>query len=170
MTHRHPRSSVGSMFKLVDITQQQVARIRQSSTDPRSVAADHVPFDRKLPALSTQGGRERRDRRELPGSCRRPLAAIRRIYEFVGVPYTNESAAAAAAWHRDNPRHSEGKFEYDLADYFTSEADIDTAFLRLPQSIRPRTLQLMIRRIDMSKVTQMKSGPLRQGVCSLASR
>jgi hypothetical protein len=128
MTHRHPRSSVGSMFKLVDITQQQVAR---------SVNRELIR-DQWLRIMSYSIGNFMRFRQkagtdavldvsfqDLVGD---PLPAIRRIYEFARVPYTKETEAAAVAWHRDNPQHSEGKFEYDLADYFTSDAHIEKAF------------------------------------------
>jgi hypothetical protein len=128
MTHRHPRSSVGSMFKLVDISQQQVAR----SID-RTVIRDQWL---RIMSLSIARFMEFRAKagedavvdvrfRDLVGD---PLPAIRRIYEFAGAPYTAETEAAAAAWHRDNPQHSEGKFEYDLADYSASDADIEAAF------------------------------------------
>jgi hypothetical protein len=128
MTHRHPRSSVGSMFKLVDISQQQVAR----STD-RTVIRDQWL---RIMSLSIARFMEFRARagkdaafdvrfRDLVGD---PLPAIRGIYDFAGAPYTAETERAAADWHRDNPQHSEGKFEYDLADYAATDADIEAAF------------------------------------------
>jgi hypothetical protein len=128
MTHRHPRSSVGSMFKLVDISQQQVAK----AVD-RTVIRDQWLRIMSLSIANFMRFRAKEGPdaimdvsfRELVGD---PLPAIRRIYDFAGMPYTPETEAAAAAWHRDNPRHSEGKFEYDLADYSASDADIEAAF------------------------------------------
>jgi hypothetical protein len=127
MTHRHPRSSVGSMFKLVDISQQQVAKavdrtvIRDQWLRIMSLSiANFMRFRAKEGAAIIDVSF-----RELVGD---PLPAIRRIYDFAGMPYTAEAEAAAAAWHRDNPQHSEGKFEYDLADYSCTEADIEAAF------------------------------------------
>jgi hypothetical protein len=128
MTHRHPRSSVGSMFKLVDITQQQVARsvnralIRDQWLRIMSYSIGNFMRLRQKAGVNAVIDVSFQD---LVGD---PLPAIRRIYESVDMPYTKETEAAAAAWDRDNPRHSEGKFEYDLADYFTSEADIENAF------------------------------------------
>lgn len=127
MTHRHPRSSVGSMCKLVEITQQTVAK-----------SIDRALIGRTwLRIMSTSIGNFMRVRathgeaiidvsfRDLVGD---PLPAIRRIYDFAGMAYTKESEEAAARWHEENPQHSEGKFEYDLADYGIDEADIEAAF------------------------------------------
>ena len=128
MTHRHPKSSVGSMFKLVEISQERSAR----SVDR------HLIRDLWLRNLSTAIGRFMAFRekhgdaafvnvsfRDFVGD---PLPAVKQIYAYAGMPYTPEAEAAAAAWHRDNPRFSEGSFDYDLADYGCSEADIERAF------------------------------------------
>jgi hypothetical protein len=128
MTHRHPRSSVGSMFKLVDITQQQVARsvnrplIRDQWLQIMSYSVGNFMRFRQKVGMKSVIDVSFRD---LVGD---PLPAIRRIYEFAQVPYTKETESAALAWHRDNPQHSEGKFEYDLADYSATDADIESAF------------------------------------------
>jgi hypothetical protein len=128
MTHRHPCSSVGSMFKLVDITQQQVARsIDRARIRDQWLRIMSYSIENFMRFRQKSGEKAVIDVsfRDLVGD---PLPAIQRVYEFADVPYTKEARAAAAAWHRDNPRHSEGKFEYDLADYFASEADIENAF------------------------------------------
>ena len=57
-----------------------------------------------------------------------PLPAVKQIYDFSGMPYTSETEAAIEAWHRDNPRFSEGKFDYDLSDYGSSDEEIEKAF------------------------------------------
>jgi hypothetical protein len=130
MTHRHPKSSVGSMFKLVELTQAPLAK---SIDYPRIrdiwLRIMSVSIERFMQLRERVGSESILDVRfrDLVGD---PLPAIRRIYEFAGAPYTAETEAAAAAWHDGNPQHSEGKFEYNLADYSATEADIDRAFAR----------------------------------------
>lgn len=57
-----------------------------------------------------------------------PLPAVRQIYDFAGARYTAETAAAVGEWHRQHPRHSEGKFEYRLEDFGLTEAEVARAF------------------------------------------
>jgi hypothetical protein len=128
MTHRHPRSSVGSMCKLVEITQQQVAksvdRTIIGQTWLRIMSVSIGNFMR----LHEHGGANaviNVSFRDLVGD---PLPAIRRIYDFAGMACTSQTEAAAARWHADNPQHSEGKFEYELADYGITDADLEAAF------------------------------------------
>lgn len=128
MTHRHPRSSVGSMMKLVDISQQQVNKsidptvIRDTWLRIMSYSIDNFVRLRAKEGVDAVIDVSFRD---LVGD---PLPAIKRIYDFAGAAYTRETEESAAAWHRNNPQHSEGKFEYDLADYATTEADIESRF------------------------------------------
>jgi hypothetical protein len=128
MTHRHPKSSVGSMFKLAELSQEPVAR----SIDRPRIRDNWL----RIMSRSIENFMRLRERlgseafidvsfRDLVGD---PLPAIRRIYEFAGAPYTHETEEAAAAWHRDNPQHSEGKFEYDLADFSMTDEDVERVF------------------------------------------
>lgn len=128
MTHRHPKFSVGSMFKLTEVCQEHAAR---------SLDRDKIR-DLWLRNLSTAIGRFM-DFRERHGEdafvdvafhdfVGDPLPAVKQIYAYAGVPYTPVGEAAAAAWHRDNPRFSEGKLDYDLADFGCDEAEVETAF------------------------------------------
>jgi hypothetical protein len=57
-----------------------------------------------------------------------PLPVTRAVYAAAGMPHTRETEETVAAWHRANPRHSEGRFDYDLADYGLTDADIEQAF------------------------------------------
>jgi hypothetical protein len=128
MTHRHPRSSVGSMCKLVEITQQQVAKSVDRKVIGRTWLRIMSVSIGNFMRLHERGGVNaviNVSFRDLVGD---PLPAIRRIYDFAGMAYTSETEEAAARWHADNPQHSEGKFEYDLADYGICEADIEAAF------------------------------------------
>jgi hypothetical protein len=128
MTHRHPRSSVGSMFKLVEIAQQEYA-VTVDRDQIRRVWLRNL----SLAISRFMEFRAQADRdviidvsfRDFVGD---PLPTMKRIYDFAGVRFTQQTDSAARAWERDNPRHSEGKFEYDLADFGATEADIDSAF------------------------------------------
>lgn len=128
MTHRHPKFSVGSMFKLAEISQEPVAK-----TIDRTGIRDNWL---RIMTLSIENFMRLRERvgakaiidvsfRDLVGD---PLPAIRRIYEFAGVPYTAATEEAAAAWHRDNPQHSEGKFVYQLSDFGMTDEDVEREF------------------------------------------
>jgi hypothetical protein len=57
-----------------------------------------------------------------------PMPVTREVYRFAGLEHTPETEAAVMAWHREHPQHQEGKFEYNLADYGLTPADIDAAF------------------------------------------
>jgi hypothetical protein len=128
MTHRNPRSSVGSMCKLVEITQQQVARSVDRSVIGRTwlrIMSVSIGNFMRLHERDEANAVISVSFRDLVGY---PLPAIQRIYAFAGMPFTRETEEAAARWHAENPRHSEGRFEYDLADYGITDADIEDAF------------------------------------------
>lgn len=54
--------------------------------------------------------------------------AVRRIYEFVQAPFTPATEAVIDAWERENPRHKEGAYSYQLSDYGLTDAKINEAF------------------------------------------
>jgi hypothetical protein len=128
MTHRHPRSSVGSMFKLVELAQRNSAnfvdrhRIRELWLRNLSLAIsrfldfrDRAKRDLFIDVSFAQLVQE-------------PLATINRIYSHAAVPMIGEAELRIRAWHAAHPRYSEGKFEYDLSDYGLSEGDLDREF------------------------------------------
>ncbi len=128
MTHRHPRSSVGSMCKLVEITQAQVAKSIDRSVIGQTwlrIMSSSIGNYMRLHASDSASSVIDVSYHDLTGD---PLPAIQRIYEFSGMPFTSETEEAVARWHAENPQHSEGKFEYDLADYGLADADIADAF------------------------------------------
>lgn len=128
MTHRHPKASVGSMFKLTEVSQTKHA----ASVD-REKIRDLWLRNLSLAIERFMDFRERRPDvpfvdvafREFVGD---PLPAVRKIYDFAGMSYTADTERAVAEWHRAHPQHSEGKFEYKLEDYGANEADIERAF------------------------------------------
>lgn len=128
MTHRHPRSSVGSMFRLVELAQQNSAKV---------VNRDRIRvfWLRNLSlAISRFMSFRETTRSDLfldvgfSQIVDDPLSTIERIYAHAGMPFTAEAKARAREWHVGNPRFSEGKFEYDLADYGATDAEIERAF------------------------------------------
>lgn len=128
MTHRHPRSSVGSMCKLVEITQQQVARSVDRAVIGRTwlrIMSNSIGNFVRLCDSEHAGAVIDVSFRDLVGD---PLPAIRRIYDFAAMAFTGETEMAVARWHAENPQHSEGKFEYELEDYGIAEPDIEAAF------------------------------------------
>lgn len=128
MTHRHPRSSVGSMCKLVEITQAQVAKSVDRNVIGRTWLRIMSSSIGNFMRLYRREGADAAINVSFHDLVGDPLPAIQRIYAFAGAPYTNETEEAAARWHAENPQHSEGKFEYELADYGISDADIEAAF------------------------------------------
>ena len=116
------------MCKLVEITQQQVALSIDREVIGRTwlrIMSSSIGNYMRL--YRREGATAAIDVsfRDLTGD---PLPAIRHIYDFAGMSCTSGTEAAAARWHAENPRHSEGVFEYDLADYGIGDADIEAAF------------------------------------------
>jgi hypothetical protein len=133
MTHRHPKHSVGSMLKLAELSQEPVAKaVNRPLIRDNWLRIMTVSIERFMQLRRRAGAEAIVDVsfRELLGD---PLPAIQRVYAFAGAPYTAETEAAAAAWHRDNPQHSEGKLEYRLSDYSLNEDDIERAFAQYIQ-------------------------------------
>jgi hypothetical protein len=55
---------------------------------------------------------------------RDPVAAIRGIYEFAALPFTEKSEAGMRAWLEENPADKFGRHSYSLADYGLTEARV----------------------------------------------
>jgi hypothetical protein len=128
MTHRHPRSSVGSMIKLGEMQQEQAAR----SVNRAGVRDSWF----RIMTLSIQRFMEFREHAakqavidvRFSDLVDAPLPVTRAVYAATGMPHTRETEEAVDAWHRANPRHSEGRFDYNLADYGLTDDDIERAF------------------------------------------
>ena len=128
MTHRHPRSSVGSMLKLVELAQRQFARtvdrerIRDVWLRNLSLAIE------RFMDFRARHGDDRFVHVGFRDFVSDPLPAIERIYAFADAPVTAETRAAAARWHDENPRHADGRFDYDLAEFGLTDMMIDQVF------------------------------------------
>ena len=128
MTHRHPRLSVGSKLKLVELAQRQFARkvdrdrIRDVWLRNLSLAIE------RFMDFRARHGDERFVHVAFRDFVTDPLPAIERIYAFAGALVTAETRAAVAHWHDENPRHADGRFDYDLAEFGLTDDMIDHVF------------------------------------------
>jgi hypothetical protein len=50
--------------------------------------------------------------------------AVRRIYEHIGVSFSQAVAEGIDRWEREHPQHVAGSWAYQLDDFHLSEADI----------------------------------------------
>ena len=57
-----------------------------------------------------------------------PLTAVERIYAAAGAEFTDETVRLVQAWDAEHPQGEGGVFEYDLADYGLTDADIEREF------------------------------------------
>jgi Sulfotransferase family len=128
MTHRHPLTSVASMFKLVELGTERHAR----SVDRGKIRDMWL----HILTLNMQRFLECRDQvttaqwidvpyPELSGQSH---DSVRRIYESIGVSVTEETLEVMDDWERANPPHKQGEFVYQLEDYGLTEADVEREF------------------------------------------
>ncbi|MGE0387047.1 MAG: sulfotransferase [Gammaproteobacteria bacterium] len=128
MTYRHPKASVGSMLKLVEVAQQN-----NSTVVDRDLVRDQWL---RILSLSIRRFLEFRDahpaHRIVDVRYRDVLAdslgVVERIYAVAGARVTDDTRAAVAKWEVDNPQHKEGAFSYRLEDYGLTDADIEREF------------------------------------------
>jgi hypothetical protein len=57
-----------------------------------------------------------------------PAVVTRRIYAFLGVPFTGEVERSVLHWVGDNPRHRYGRHRYRLQDFGLSEPELAERF------------------------------------------
>jgi hypothetical protein len=129
MTHRHPRSSVASMLRIVELNQRTVMK----TLDMDLVASSWL----RILSLGLERFLIFRDQCgddvpivDIPYSdvVRDSHGVLRKIYAESNMPFTAETVASIEAWERDNPRNKDGKHTYDLSAYGLSEEDIEAAF------------------------------------------
>jgi hypothetical protein len=127
MTHRHPLTSVASMFKLVELGTQNNAR----SVDRGKIR----DFWLNILRLNMQRFLEFRDAGDAtwvdvpyPELVKQSMGSVERIYEVVGVGLDAQTAAFLERWEHDNPPHKQGDFSYQLEDYGMTERDVEREF------------------------------------------
>lgn len=59
-----------------------------------------------------------------------PLGQMRRIYEFLELPWSDEAVARMDRWIHGNPQHKYGVHRYGLADFGLDPAEVDARFKR----------------------------------------
>ena len=55
-------------------------------------------------------------------------AAVRKVYEFVGMPFTREAEHGVRDWERANPKDKHGKAAYSAASIGSSDDEIRKVF------------------------------------------
>jgi hypothetical protein len=128
MTHRHPRTNVGSMLKLVELAQTRFAQV----VDRDAIRDAWL----RILTLNVERFLEFRDDGHqddfvditYPEVVHDSLTAVERIYAAAGAELTDQTVRAARAWEAEHPRGEGGVFEYDLADYGLTDDDVERAF------------------------------------------
>jgi hypothetical protein len=128
MTHRHPKTNVGSMLKLVELAQTRFAEV----VDRDAIRDAWL----RILTLNVERFLEFRDDGHsddfvdigYPEVTHDSLTAVERIYAAAGVEFTDETVRAARAWDAEHPQGEGGIFEYDLADYGLTDDDIEREF------------------------------------------
>jgi len=128
MTHRHPKTNVGSMLKLVELAQARFAEVvdRDAIRDAwlRILTLNIERF------LEFRDDGHQNDFVDVayPEVVRDPLTAVERIYAAAGAELTDESVRAIRGWDAEHPQGEGGVFEYDLAEYGLTDDDIEREF------------------------------------------
>lgn len=129
-THRDPVSVIPS-----------TASLCWASRASLNADADPVAFGRSTLALwaraidntlEARGGRGEEQFYDLQfrDLQRDPLAAIRKIYDYFGLPVTDAAADAMQRFRADNPPGKHGEHSYQLKDWGLSEGEIRDRFAR----------------------------------------
>ena len=128
MTHRHPKTNVGSMLKLVELAQTRFAEVvdRDAIRDAwlRILTLNIERF------LQFRDDGHENDFVDVayPEVVHDPLVAIERVYAAAGAELTDEAVRAVRGWDAAHPQGEGGVFEYELSDYGLTDADIEREF------------------------------------------
>jgi Sulfotransferase family len=119
--HRDPVTVLASISRLIEV-------IRSVSYDHQDRAALgeellHLWHDGQVKSMAVRAARL--DLPILDISYRTlvsdPVAMARHIYDFAGIAWTDEGAAAMHQWLADNPAGKHGAHKYELADFGLTE-------------------------------------------------
>ena len=58
----------------------------------------------------------------------KPVETVERVYEHLGLPYTDEVAAGVRSYLDDNPRDKHGSHSYSLEEFGLDRTEVDAAF------------------------------------------
>ncbi|CAN7652036.1 sulfotransferase [Phenylobacterium sp. LjRoot219] len=125
-THRDPYTAVGSLCSLINNTQQKTKVEIDWIADlyPRQ-AAEHV---NRLRAVRAEIGHDRIYDLYYAESMRDPMAAMRKLYAWLGDELTPEAEANMARWLGENPQGKWGKHAYKLDQFGLSEDKLAPLF------------------------------------------
>jgi hypothetical protein len=131
VTHRDPIKSVGSIFGLLFAHRTQFGN-SQVEPDPsaiRDIVEGGVYGLNKLIAWRDDPAQESRFvdvyYRDVEAD---PVAAMKGVYDKLGIPFTDQVAGEIAGYVRNNRKGKYGAHTYSLADYGLSEAEIREKF------------------------------------------
>jgi hypothetical protein len=57
-----------------------------------------------------------------------PSGVVKRIYDFLGIPFGADTRERSVQWVRENPQHRHGRHQYRLEDFGLSRSDIEQMF------------------------------------------
>lgn len=125
-THRDPYTAVGSLCSLISNTQQKTKLETEWIADiyPRE-AAEHVD---RLSAVRAEIGHDRVYDLYYAESTRDPMAAMRRLYAWLGDELTPEAEVNMTRWLKENPQGKWGKHSYKLNQFGLSEEKLRPLF------------------------------------------
>lgn len=128
MTHRHPLTSVASMFKVVELATQNNARsVNRHAIRDMWLRILSKNLQRFLEVRDARGGARWIDisYRDVHANA---VESVQREYRRIGVPFTAETEQMVRCWEADNPQYKAGTFSYKLEDYGLTENDIEREF------------------------------------------
>ena len=122
--HRDPVTVMASIARLIEV-------IRGVAFDcqDRAALAEELLFlwhDGQVASMEFRRTHPYVPVYDLPYSAisRDPIAAIRGIYEFAALPFTEESESGMRDWLSANPADKHGRHSYSLADYGLTNARV----------------------------------------------
>ena len=129
-THRDPSRVVASFCSMVS----HAYGVFSDTVDPREIGAHWSRKAEKMVGHSM----EMRDRVG-PGRIidihyadlmRDPAGCVRRIYDFIGIPFTADHESRVRRWGDSNPQHKHGTHRYRLEDFGLTKEGIRRSFGR----------------------------------------
>jgi hypothetical protein len=128
MTHRHPLTSVASMFKLVEL-----GTVANTRSLDRARIRD---FWLRILRSNLQNFLDLRDHCTTatwvdvpyPELCDDAMRSVERIYDAVGAPLDDDAVARLQRWEEENPQHKRGEFSYRLEEFGMTRDDVEREF------------------------------------------
>jgi hypothetical protein len=129
MTHRHPVVSLASMFKLVELgTQNHARRVDRGRIRDFWLRILLLNMERLLAFRDDATATAHWVDVSYSELSKDSLAAVRLIYDALGIDVTDEAVAMVETWEQRHPQHAAGEFSYRLEDYGMTEADVAREF------------------------------------------